>query len=72
MGEFGFSFLWFSYFSLSTLHLFRNGLFFVATVICQKLYYTSCIKELTLKLSEDIKRHLRTLYIAVNINAIKH
>ena len=53
--------IWFSYFSLSTLHLFRNGFFLLATVICQKLDYTSCNKELTLKLTEDIRRHLRTL-----------
>ena len=36
--------------------------FFVATVICQKLHYTSCNKELTLKLTEHIRRHLWTIY----------
>ena len=62
--------IWFSYFSLSTLHLFRNGFFFLATVICQKLDYTSCNKELTLKLTEDIRRHLRTLRWPVRDMAI--
>ena len=63
--------IWFSYFSLSTLHLFRNCFFFLATVICQKLDYTICNKELTLKLTEDINRHLRTLRWPVRDMAIR-